>query len=428
MTRPSGVIERPKILINGAMMAVELLNDLVDLRVETTVSRPAQATLRFNDYDFAILDDTKLSIGTMLDISFVAIDESSPSSIFLGEVTSLGIEAGPDDVPITVVTAQDLAHRLGRNSRQRVFANQTYADMVRVIARENGLAVKLGDLTIQYEHITQYVDDAAFITDICRRTGMIWRVDGRTLTLEDPELGSPVVELNRGENLRRFRAQFDSAEVTDQVTVRSWDPKTKQEISSVNGTKPASLTTASLVTSSRTDSTRAFRANKQTGANVSGSRDEATLMARSLHTRSMGDELRVRGEADGEPKIVAGSTIKIGKVGTKLSGNYFVTSAEHIYSGRDYVTRFSCGGGHPAKLADLVGGGSGAQHIGAVIGVVSNVGKDQEAGMVKVKLPTVGAQPRVRVGQGRHARRWLGSRAATDAQCQRRSARRVREW
>ena len=391
MTRPSGVIERPVVRLNGALLAVERLNDLIDLRVETTVSRPAQVSLRFYDHEFDVLDDAAMTIGTAVEVSFVAIGERDPVKVFAGEITSVGVESGPDDVPITVITAQDLGHRLGRNSRQRVFANQKYSDMVRSIAGDYGLRAQMPTSTITFEHMTQFVDDGAFLDEICRRCGLIWQVKDKTLELSEATLGAPVVTLDRGDTLRRFRAQFDSAELADEVQVRSWDPKSKQEIVAKASSAQPPLTSASLVTSSRKAATSSFRAVKHTGANVTASQNEATLMAKSLQVRSMGDELRVRGEADGDPKLVAGCTVEIARVGTKLSGKYFVTSAEHIYSGRDYVTRFSCGGGHPSKLADLVGSGQRTgQRVGALIGVVSNVGKEEFSGMVKVKLPTVG--------------------------------------
>lgn len=393
MIRPSGVIERPVVKLDGALLSAELLDDLIDVRVETTVSRPAQVALRFYDHEFDVLDDTKMAIGRAIEVSFLATGERAAVTLFVGEVTSLGVESGPDDVPITVITGQDLSHRLGRNSRQRVFANQTYSDMVRTIASENGLRCEMAATTIHFEHMTQYVDDGAFIDEICRRCGLIWQVNDKTLRVKEATLGTAVATLDRGNTLRRFRAQFDSAELADEVQVRSWDPKSKREIVAVSSTSQPSLSSASLVTDSRRAASSSFRAVKHTGANVTTSPDEATLMAKSLQVRSMGDELRVRGEADGHPSVVAGVTVEITRVGSKLSGNYFVTAAEHIYSTRDYVTRFSCGGGHPSKLADLVGAGQrpSSQRVGALIGVVTNVGKEEFSGMVKVKLPTVGA-------------------------------------
>lgn len=388
--RPSGVIERPKIELKGAPLTVEMLNQLVDLRVETTVSRPAQAVLRFFDEDYAIFDDAKMQIGVQMDVSLIGIEDGKSVKLFVGEVTSLGVEAGPDDAPITVVTAQDLAHRLGRNSRQRVFANQTYTDMIKKIVGENGLQADVPSLTTTFEHFTQTVDDAAFIDEICRRTGLIWRVDGKKLVVCEAELGSPVATLARGLTLRRFRAQFDAAEVTDSVDVRAWDPQSKKEIVGKSASPPAALSDNSLVTSGRKES-QAFKATKQSVGYVAASVDEATAMAESLHGRSMGDELRVRGEADGEPSIVAGCTIEIDRVGRKLKGKYFVTAAEHVYSGRDYVTRFTCGGPRPTTLADLVGGGQPVPpRFGVVIGLISNIGSGQYAGMVKLRLPALG--------------------------------------
>lgn len=389
-TRPSGVIERPKINLKGSPLSVELLNQLVDLRVETAVSRPAQAVLRFFDEDYAIFDDSKMAIGAEIDVSLIDIKDGKAVKLFTGEVTSLGVEAGPDDAPITVVTAQDLAHRLGRNSRHRVFAKQTYSDMIKKILGENGLQATVPSLPTTFEHFTQTVDDAAFIDEICRRTGLIWTVDGKKMVLRTAELGTPVVTLARGLTLRRFRAQFDVAEVADSVDVRAWDPKSKKEIVGKSAKAPAALSDNSLVVSGRKDST-SFKAVKQSVGYVAASVDEAEAMAKSLHGRSMGDELRVRGEADGEPSIIAGCTIEIDRVGSKLKGKYFVTTAEHVYSGRDYVTRFTCGGPRPTTLADLIGGGQpSAPRFGAMIGLISNIGSGEFAGMVKVKLPALG--------------------------------------
>lgn len=388
--RPSGVIERPKILLKGAALSVEMLNQLVDLRVETAVSRPAQAVLRFFDEEYAIFDDAKMEIGADVEVSLVDIKDGKAVRLFVGEITSLGVEAGPDDAPITVVTAQDLAHRLGRNSRHRVFANQTYAEMIKKILSENGMQGTVPPMSVTFEHFTQTVDDAAFIDEICRRTGLIWTVDGKRLVLRKPELGTPVVSLARGVTLRRFRAQFDAAEVAESVEVRGWDPKAKKEIVGKSASQPSGLSNSSLVISGR-KSSKTFVAKKESVGYVTASVDEANAMAESLHGRSMGDELRVRGEADGEPSIKAGCTIEIDRVGSKLKGKYFVTGAEHVYSGRDYVTRFTCGGPRPTTLADLVGGGQvSGQRFGPMIGLISNIGSDAFAGMVKLKLPSLG--------------------------------------
>lgn len=392
MTGEAGVIARPKIEFKGTQLSAELLDDLIDLRVETAVSRPAQATLRFYDYEFKILDDkTKVAIGAQVKISLVGPSGTSLVAVFDGELTSIGVESGPDDVMIAVLIAHDKSHRLGRNSRQRVFAQQTYSDMIKKIVSENGMQATVPALGEKFEHITQFVDDATFITDICRRCGMIWTVTDGKFVVKAAEVGSPDATLTRGESLLRLRAQFDAAELADEVTVRGWDPKSKKEIVSKNATQPTSLGTAPVVGEVRKAATSTFKAEKLTGSNVTGSLSEAQSLAKSLHARSVSDELRVRGETFGNPTIAAGRTIALAKVGSRLSGNYLVTSAEHIYSNRDFVTRFSCGGVQPATLADLVGGGAGGvPPIGAVIGVVSNVGKDEFSGLVKVKLPTIG--------------------------------------
>ena len=121
-------------------------------------------------------------------------------------------------------------------------------------------------------------------------------------------------------------------------------------------------------------------------------RDSPEQVAKAMHERAMSDELSLRGEAEGNADIKVGGTVEVKGVGTKLSGRYFVTSVEHVYSGRDYRTRFTSAGTAPSTLVDLLAGGAPVpwHRMGPVVGLVSDLGTGENEGLVKVKLPLLG--------------------------------------
>jgi phage protein D len=52
--------------------------------------------------------------------------------------------------------------------------------------------------------------------------------------------------------------------------------------------------------------------------------------------------LVARGRASGLPELRVGAQLEIHEVGDRFSGNYFVTSCEHVIDGHGYRTEFEC--------------------------------------------------------------------------------------
>ncbi|MFT3852762.1 MAG: phage baseplate assembly protein V [Ilumatobacteraceae bacterium] len=103
--------------------------------------------------------------------------------------------------------------------------------------------------------------------------------------------------------------------------------------------------------------------------------------------------MRVSGECDGNAVVMPGVWIGLADCGTKLSGLYYVTEAEHVFgAGVPYITRFRSSGRRAAGLS-MNRSASGPPvfgQVGFVIGVVTNV-KDDDKKMhrVKVRFPTL---------------------------------------
>jgi len=384
-----GIIESPLIKVGGTALTDANTKQLTDCRVELAIGRPGRAVLRFFDPEFSMIDSATFTIGKVLDVSFTAGATIKP--VFNGEIVTVGLETGPNDEPVFIVTAYDKGHRLSRKSVVKVYKDSKYSDIVSAIAGRNSLTAQATATTQVFEHLIQQSDDASMLDEIAKATGMVWWVEGTKLMMKEPTMAGATVTLTMRVNLRRLRVNATASAVTSTVKVIGWDAKSKAAITGTSSSLPAQLATSTLSTGARGAPTQ-FGVNERTTSRRSVlSVSEAETVAKSLHRRAGTDEIDLRGEADGNADIKLGSTITLAGVGTKLAGDYFVTAVEHQYSGRAFRTRFTSAGTSQSTLVDLLGGGQTRwQSQGPVIGVVTEVGKETFAGSVKVKLPTLG--------------------------------------
>ena len=388
----AGPIHRPLVKIDGTKLAPEVVDCLLDCRVDLAVGRSGQAVLRFLDQAFHLLDSALLTVGKGITISLAnSSNELKPT--FDGELLSVGIETGPNDEPIVTITAFDKSHRLARNSVSMVHTNRKYSDLVTKIAGDAGMQHDVATTTTVFPYLLQTTNGATLLNDIAERTGMVWWVEGKKLIMKKPvTAAAATVTLERGKALRRVRALSSAGTVSDQVTVRSWDPTSKAVIVGESTTKPAALSSTSLVSGTRTGAGTFATSKRTTTTRPSLSADEATAVATSMHQRTISDELNVRADSEGNADIKVGGTVELKGLGTRISGRYFVTAVEHVYSLNDYRTKFTSAGTTPSTLVDLLGsGGSVPWHrMGPVAGVVSELGGKDFPGLVKVKLSALG--------------------------------------
>lgn len=387
-----GVIEAPLITIGGSPLSAEQSVALFECRVESAVARPARATLRFLDPEYELVDASTFLIDSALTVK-LANAAGELTEVFSGRVAGVGVEANADGDVVLVVTAYDGAFKIGRNSVAKVWAEVTYSDMVTQIARASGLGVSVPSLPVKFVHQLQVTDDAALLSMIATNTGRVWFVKGTTLTMVEPKAeGASAAELVMRQNLRSLRATTTASDVNQSVTVRAWDPSTKAAVEGQSGSAPTKLANSPATATTRTKAQSGFGSTRTTLVRPALSAQEAKEIAVALARRSAGDEMVIRGEADGNGALAVGAVVTVKGVGERLSGTYFLTKVEHVYNGRGFVTRFASGHMEPSTLVDLLGGSTQpAWHMrGPVIGLVSEVGKESFSGKVKVKLPVAG--------------------------------------
>ena len=126
------------------------------------------------------------------------------------------------------------------------------------------------------------------------------------------------------------------------------------------------------------------------------SQSEADQLAKSIFEELTSGNLQAEGVASGNALLTAGCKVKLNALGSKFSGEYFVSHTRHTYDPEDgYLTEFAISGRSPDTFTDLLTGGAGTNPgtngnngpAGVVIGLVTNNQDPDGQGRVKVKFP-----------------------------------------
>lgn len=384
----------PKISLNGSPVTGAKADALVDARVLLETAAPAQATLRYHDPFFELLEGSFAKIGGKVEVAFPDAS-GSDVVIFKGVVAAIGAEQGAGDRHELVITAYDESQQLSHGLTPFTYQEMTAGDIVGKIAKRNGLSAKCSVTGTKMPYFLQLDSDHAVLDDLAMRTGAEWWVDDTTLHFTKRTLKGPI-KLKWGTTLQRFSARFSGAARVDDVTVRGWDPATQK---AVKGTAKRTDVSSSKVglklklNDTRSGEAKALKASTTITDIPVTAADEAKAIAEAVQADLAAGELQVRGEAIGQPKIVAGSTVEIEGAGKQLAGTFVVSRVEHVFGvGRPLISRFEGGRHAGGSLADhLVSAqrGSIRNRRQFAIGTVTNVKDPEKAGRVKVKLPTV---------------------------------------
>ena len=220
-----------------------------------------------------------------------------------------------------VVTALDRVHRLGHDHAVRTFQKQTYSDVV-TTDRQRGRPAGRGRRHARSDVRLPHPDDDELRRSSTRSPsapGCEWWVDGDDAAGSTPRAsGRRRRRSTYGEDLRRLQGPLhgDRARPTE-VTVRSWDPLSKQTSSSAAHAMPSVRDQRPITAAQRRSARPVAERNGRTSGRVArrasliaDSSDEATSWPRRSASASR-PSLSVRGECLGSPEIAAGAMVEI---------------------------------------------------------------------------------------------------------------------
>lgn len=340
------LVPRFQVLINGSDLGMALQQDIFSLSVLQDVEAPGMFSIRVNIWDinkeiFTWVDDDRLSEGNEIEIKLGYNDELV--SIFIGDITALEPEYSYNDVPQMVVRGYDQRYRLMRGVKTRSFSQVTDAEIVSSIGSDLGLNIAVEDPAIRYEYVLQNnQSDFDFLKERADLIGYELVIEDNTLYFRPRAHSvSSVLTLNRTKDLIEFNPRLTALKQVSEFSVRAWDPKTK----------------SSIVARSAVGDEVGLMAGEQSGpdkslAGLGGainsvvnfpvfSQEEADAIALSRFNESALRYVEGEGLIKGRNDLVAGSVIHIEGLGTRFSGDYYVTSVRHSYLPRKgYQTSF----------------------------------------------------------------------------------------
>jgi uncharacterized protein involved in type VI secretion and phage assembly len=197
-------------------------------------------------------------------------------------------------------------------------------------------------------------------------------------------------------NVHSFKPRMTAAQQHDSVTVRSYDPSTKQTFTA---TVQQPTAVAGPAQKARTDGKQFGASELLIADRIVGSQAEAQTLAQSTLDSLAGGSFEAEGVMEGDPRVKAGGKIAIKGFGTQFEGDYLVTSAIHVYTSGDYRTKFAISGRHPRTLTDVMRPKTEREWgtNGIVIGLVTSIddSNDSDArgsrqGKIRVKYPSLG--------------------------------------
>ncbi len=376
------------VLIAGAPASPEIKEAIVDVRVQDVLSMPCSATIRITDPDVQLIDKDSLAIGKELEIKVGAIDARATSSIFKGEIVALEPDFSESTVEM-VIRAYDKSHRLQRGRAVTTYQQMSASDIVKRLCQEAGLAGQADSTSGQYEFFMRKGETPReLIARFEREYDYRFWLENGSYKFKPAAPTSAPLSLKIRENLMAFRPRASAGEVSTEVTVKGWNPVQKQAVVGV-GSSPQMSSALGGITPAK--AREAFNDAKVfTSSRVVDTQSEAQSMATALANRKADSMIEAEGTTFGDPRLRAGTKVKIEGVGSRFGGEYVVSSATHVHNSKGYKTHFRVSGASTRGLLDLVRPPERrdwSQNL--VIGVVTNVNDPQALGRVKVKFPAL---------------------------------------
>ena len=158
--------------------------------------------------------------------------------VYEGEVVGLEPTYKGGEKTRLLIRAMNKFHRLIRIRKSITFTDKTDQQILSQVAGDGGLGLSWKhEKTITYKHVYQHnQSDMEFLRTRAARMGChVWCV-GSNLNVKQPDLGQgPIAILKLSESskdgtLRVFTPRISAAAIVKKVTVKGWNPETKELI------------------------------------------------------------------------------------------------------------------------------------------------------------------------------------------------------
>ncbi len=379
--------------VDGAAASENMMRDLRELVVDTSLHLPDMFTIHLDDPNKTWVDDTTFDIGKTIDVSGKEEGASSATDLITrGEITAIEPDMTEENGSTLVIRGYDKTHRLHRGEKTRTFLQSTDSDIVKKVAGEAGLSVRADSTSEVHEHVFQdAMTDIDFLRQRARRAGcFLYFQDGTLHFHRQPDTPGQSPVLEWGVNLMSFQARLTAAGQVEDVEVHGWDVKQKKAILG-KSTSPRNTPRVNGTSHGGTAARDAFGGTSEKLVNDEPvwTQAEADQLAQAILDDSCHAFFEAEGSCLGNPHVRAGAEVEIRGVGNRFSGRYRITRAVHRYDISGYTTEFEISGHRANTMAQLLKPEE-KNPYGVTVGIVTNVNDPDGLARVKVKYPVIG--------------------------------------
>ena len=311
-----------RVLVDGNDVVTEHHIEIMRVQFEDVLDGADRFSVTISDPGPKWIDNGLFEPGKEITVKMGYLDKLS--TMIVGEVISLKPKFPLDGSPQLEISGYDLSHQFTRVRKQRSFRDKKDSEVAQMIASEakHKLSTQIEDTDTVHPHIVQdRQTDYDFIKSLAERNFFEFLVSEKTLYFQRPRRDrSAVVTLEYGSSLLRFEPEINTANQVSEVTVRGWNPSTKEEI----------------VGRAQRGSEEARQSGRQSGGDIVegtyGSVEER-IMDRPVFNQQEADNLALAilnrvseglvtgsGDCIGIPEIRAGENIELQGVGTRNTG------------------------------------------------------------------------------------------------------------
>jgi len=316
------------ILINGKEIPD---SDFISYVVERDMFQPDMAVVVLTNQNDVY--SSQITVGMPIEIRV----GNPPKMIYKGELIGAeGTYKGGQTTRLTL-RAMNKMHRLLRIRKSLTFTDKTDKQIISQVAQDAGLSVEWKhEKSITYKHVYQHnLSGLEFIRTRAARMGChVWCEDTK-LFVKEPDLGQSSgvkLSVDKEGNLRSFNPRISTASIVNKVTVKGWNPETKELITGEAQAQNSPLGSENAVAASKDH----VNEGTFTVDHPIWSKEEADAIAkarlRDLNLTFITGEAEIKGNAE----VEMGKTVEIeaNAMGSSdpFNGKYYVAGITHRHT------------------------------------------------------------------------------------------------
>jgi uncharacterized protein len=363
--------------IEGVELDPTTKNDIIDIKVHRDIDEMSGFDLELNNWDdvnlrFKHSDSRAFRLGSRVSVRLGYADKLL--TVATGTVSTMSPKFPDGASPTVSVSGVDgmlkLKDRKPAENEEKVYLNLPDWRIAEQIAQRNKLRIVTTQEGPTHDRVVQKnQDDASFLMERAKR------LDFDCFLLPDPDTGEETLYFIKptdgrdGRPIRLYRLTYQpglttgptaqpeglipnlldftpSLTVSQQVsklTVRGWDPRTKQQIAFTATAEnlPAGQNSADGESGPQAaDSAAGGRQEVLVDAPVTSAEEAKELAIALLRERSY-EFITATGRVAGLPELRPGDNLEIFGLGMRFSGTYFVKRVEHTLGSSGFFTTFT---------------------------------------------------------------------------------------